>query len=137
MSYDGRVYYLIFNWWLRPSSLFNKINIITYDNFCVTKIKYIIHTVQDWGVISNTSARVLLYEHLVKLLTRGKHLHDRIIIRRVKVWSHKASWTPSRFIKVHLSIKGKWAVIHIYLARKVSGHTYLPSKESERSYIST
>ena len=122
MSYGCRVYYLIFNWWLRPSSLFNKINNYTYDNFCVTKIKYIIHTVQDWGVISNNSARFLLYERVGKLLTCGKHLHDSIIIRRVKVWSHKAS---------HVYLK------YIYLARKVSGHTYLPSKESERSYIST
>jgi hypothetical protein len=36
------VYYLILKWWLRPSALFNRTYIYyVYNNFCVTKNKYI------------------------------------------------------------------------------------------------
>ena len=32
--------------------------------------------------------------------TRGKHLHDRIISQRGKVWAHNINLTPPHFIKV-------------------------------------
>jgi hypothetical protein len=33
-------------------------------------------------------------------ITCGKHLHDRIISLKGKVWAHTISVTPSRFIEV-------------------------------------
>ena len=57
MSYDGLVYYLISRWWLRSSALFN-----IYDNFCVTKIKYIMYNVQDYSVLYITDVRPVKYE---------------------------------------------------------------------------
>ena len=46
MSCDGRVYYLIFREWLRLPALFNRTNNM-YNNFCVTKIKYIMYNVLE------------------------------------------------------------------------------------------
>jgi hypothetical protein len=51
MSYDGPVYYIIFRQWLRPSSFVN-----TYDNFLVTKFKYLMYNVQDYSVLYNNGA---------------------------------------------------------------------------------
>jgi hypothetical protein len=67
--YDDLVYYLIFKSWIKSSALYYRTNIIvlsiflrftllitplifsnfsyTDGNFCVTKIKYVIHKVQD------------------------------------------------------------------------------------------
>jgi hypothetical protein len=34
------------------------------------------------------------------LLTRGKHVHDRIMSLRVETWAHRISLTPSLFIEL-------------------------------------
>ena len=48
MAYDRLAYYLISKSWFRPSVFFHRIYIIhNYENVCVTKIKYIMHKVQD------------------------------------------------------------------------------------------
>ena len=39
------------------TTLFNKTN-ITYDNFCATRIKYIMCNVQDYSVLYNNSVRL-------------------------------------------------------------------------------
>jgi len=55
------------------------------------------------------------------LLTRGKHLHDRIISLRGEVWVYKTSLTPSLFIKVSEPIqeRKRWCIyvlkVSIYL----------------------
>jgi len=36
--------------------------LMTYDNFCVTKIKYIMSTVQDEGVLYKNSANPVVFE---------------------------------------------------------------------------
>jgi len=48
------------------------------------------------------------------LLTRGKHLHDRILSLRGKVWGLKASLSPPLF-----SLKCQYQV------RKESGHVFV------------
>ena len=34
------------------------------------------------------------------LLTRGKHVHDRIMSLRVETWAHRTSLTPPLFIEL-------------------------------------
>ena len=55
VSNDGLVYYLI----LKQSSLSNRTN-NTYDNFCITKIKYIMYNVQDYSVLYNNAVRTVM-----------------------------------------------------------------------------
>jgi hypothetical protein len=46
------------------------------------------------------------------LLTREKHLQDRIISIRRDVWVHKTSLTPPLFIEVPVLSLGKWVVMY-------------------------
>ena len=55
VSNDGLVYYLI----LKQSALSNRTN-NTYDNFCVTKIKYIMYNVQDYSVLYNNAVQTVM-----------------------------------------------------------------------------
>ena len=83
----------------------------TYDNFCVTKAKYIMYNVQIIELIPNNDVRPVVSEgchftHTWKARTRPHHFTKR------EVWAHKISLTPPLFIEVHA-----------------------PSQESERSCI--
>jgi hypothetical protein len=89
----------------------NRTNIHTYDNVCVTKIKYSIFNVQDYIVLYNNVVLPIICEvwHLLKC---GNHLHNRIISLRGEVCERKTSLIPPFLIEVPV-----------------------PSQENERSYI--
>jgi hypothetical protein len=67
----------------------------------VTKIMY---NVQDYDVFFScfflNSNVVRCHMWGLTFYTRGKHLHDRIISQRGKVWAHNINLTPPHFIKV-------------------------------------
>ena len=46
-----------------------------------------------------------LYERVAILLTRGKHLHDRITSLTAKCYAHKTSLTQPLFIAVYVPIQ--------------------------------
>jgi len=48
------------------------------------------------------------------LLTRGNHLHDRIISLRGKGWVHETSLTLPRYLNTCTKVD-KWAVMYIYV----------------------
>ena len=54
-----------------------------------------------------------LYVKVGILLTREKHLQDRIISIRRDVWVHKTSLTPPLFIEVPVLSLGKWVVMYL------------------------
>ena len=88
--------------WLKEK---NKKNTMTYtlyiyDNFCVTKIEYIMYNVQDYSFIYKTTVRPVKYVRVGISLTCGKYLHDRISSLRGGVCAHKTSLTPPLFIEV-------------------------------------
>jgi len=107
MSYDGHVYHLIYRWWLMPSILFNRTNIIhmatsvsrrlnmSYIMFKIVIAVFII-TLFSW-----------LYARVGFLLTRAKHLHKRIISRSGEIWAHKTNLTPPHFMEVHASVSNE------------------------------
>jgi hypothetical protein len=67
LSYDGIVNYLIFRLSLRSPSLFNRTtNLIKYDDFCVTKLKYILHNVQDYTVLYNNAVWSIIFYSAVE-----------------------------------------------------------------------
>jgi hypothetical protein len=77
------VYYLILKWWLRPSALFNRTYIYyVYDNFCVTKNKYMTCIMFKIIALFIIMLFTRLYVRVGILFTRGKHLHDRILSLR-------------------------------------------------------
>ena len=96
-SYDGLVYYLIFH------------NGVFYNN--------IIHiTTSVWrrlNVFFIITMFTLLYVRVDILLTRGNHLHDRIIALRGEVLAHNPRLTSHFLLK------------YMYQARKVSSQIFL------------
>jgi hypothetical protein len=72
----------------------------TYDNFYVTKVKYIMYTVQIIELFIITMF-VWLHVRVVILLTCGKHVQDRTTSLRGRFGAHTISLTPPLFIEVH------------------------------------
>lgn len=83
LSYDDPVHYLIFRSWLRPSTFFNKTNIIhitssvswTLNKMCIM-FKIIAFFI------------VTLFSRLHMRLEIGKHLHDHITSLIGQFWVH-------------------------------------------------
>ena len=77
--------------------LVNKYNVLMYDNCEIntftlmglyySELKYI----YSIGLCLKNTTFVRLYMGVGMLLTRGNHLHDRIISLRVEVWIHITS----------------------------------------------
>jgi hypothetical protein len=83
----------------------------TYDNFGVTKIKYIMHNVQFIAFFIITLF-TLLYVKVGILLTYWKHLHDRIISLSRETCARKTSIALPLFIEVSvLSLESEWSCI--------------------------
>ena len=61
-SYDGLVNYLIFQWQLRPSTLFNRTNIHTITSVSRRVNIFIIYKVQDSIVLYNNASHPALWE---------------------------------------------------------------------------
>ena len=78
MLCDGRVYYLIFKEWLRPSSLFNRTDLYN-DNAYVTKIKHNKYNVQAiYSFYHNTVRPVIreaCYSHLENTCMAASYSH--------------------------------------------------------------
>lgn len=55
--------------WLRPSALINRTDIETYENLCITKVKYTMHKVDDYGSVLFTSGLI------TQLYVRADILH--------------------------------------------------------------
>jgi hypothetical protein len=72
----------------------------TYDNFYVTKVKYIMYIVQIIELFIITMF-VWLHVRVVILLTCGKHVQDRTTSLRGRFGAHTISLTPPLFIEVH------------------------------------
>jgi hypothetical protein len=95
---------------LRSLTLFNRANII-YDNFCVKKIKYIMHNAQDYSVLYNDALnipkgawfkenrlmtmpldalrttsifRFSTYEHNLNLLNQSKQEWSKLFVRFIR-----------------------------------------------------
>jgi hypothetical protein len=85
---------------------------IKYDNFCTTKIKYIMYKSVELSVI--TTLVTQLYVRIGILLTYVKYLHDRIISLRGEVLVYKTILTPPLCIEDPCTKPRKWAVMHMY-----------------------
>ena len=48
-----------------------------------------------------------LYVRIVILLACEKHLHDRILLLREKIWAHKTNLIPPLFIEVSVNVSCK------------------------------
>ena len=94
MSYDGLV---LDDGWSHCLPLIKLV--YTYDNFCVTKIKYIMYNVQ---IIEFLIITLFACLKVSILLTCGKYLHD-CIISNGKAWVHKTSLTLTLCIEVPVS----------------------------------
>ena len=94
----------------RSRTLFNRTNIIYYDNLCVTKIKYILCIVLKLIALIIITLFAQLCGRVGILNTCGKH--DHIISIRGDAWVHQSS-----------------------LTRPLSNEVPVPSEESERSCI--
>ena len=79
----------------------------TYANF---NIEYIMYNVQDYSLLYNTVQFTCLYVRLGVLLTRRKHIDDRIISLSWEVCVDKTSLTHHFFFKC------------LFQNRKVSDH---------------
>jgi hypothetical protein len=79
MSYDGLVYYLIM------------VGVIGCDNFCVTKMEYIMYIMFKIIVFFLITLFFRIYVSVNIFLTCGKYVHDRIISLRREILAHKTS----------------------------------------------
>jgi hypothetical protein len=81
------------------------------DDFCVTKIKYIMYNVQDYSVLYNVRDGILLIY--------GKHLCDHIIWLRSEACDHETSSTPSFCIEVPVPnqecLRSSICVLRVYI----------------------
>ena len=100
---------------MRPSTLFTRTNIANnaYDNFYVTKIKYIIYNVQDYNFLYDDNVRPVI-SGVWHLLACGKRWHGRIISLRGKVRVHKNKFNAATFFHWSSCINpGKGAVMYL------------------------
>ena len=88
----------------------------TYDNFCVTKIKYIMYNVQDSSVFYNDAVRQVICEGWNSHIW-GKHVLGRIISLRREVCVHNTSVNPVRFTEVLVPIRKVYLFVgYIYFS---------------------
>ena len=116
MSYDGLVYYLIM------------VGVIGCDNFCVTKMEYIMYIMFKIILFFLITLFFRIYVSVNIFLTCGKYLHDRIISLRREILAHKTSLPPPPFIEVlvlsHESERSCICVLEVmYLC--VRGHVFV------------
>jgi hypothetical protein len=87
------------------------IELLLYDKFWTTRIKYNVYNVQDYRVSDclvfffYNIAVLPVYVRVAILLTSWKYLHDRIISLRWADWAYKSSLTLKLYIEVHVLSK--------------------------------
>ena len=87
------------------------IELLLYDNFWATRIKYNVYNVQDYSVSGclvfffYNIAVLPVYVRVGILLTSWKYLHDRIISLRWADWAYKSSLTLTLLIEAHVLSK--------------------------------
>jgi hypothetical protein len=105
MSYDGLVYYLIFEWWLKPSVLFNR----TYFIHMTTSVSHRLN-IKSSSVLSSNSVHSVIcpwwhFTHMCNTLSWPHHFNKR-------GWAHKTT------LPHHYSLQC------LYQYRKVGSHIY-------------
>ena len=80
------------------------IELLLHDNFCATRIKYIVHNFQDYSLIFffNNIAVLPVYVRVIILLTSWKYLHDCIISLRWAGWAYTIRLTLTLYIEAHV-----------------------------------
>jgi len=87
---------------------------LLYDNFCVTKIKYILYNVQDYSILYNNSVRQVMrgfafYSYVeCACMAAG-----RLMSLRGEVWAHKTSFTPPLYYLSACTKTEKWSVMYL------------------------
>ena len=79
--------------------------IYVYDMFFVTRLHNIISVMFKIRAIFITTQFTRIYVRVGILLTRGKHLHDLIVLVMGEVLVHSTSLIPTYFIEVPVAIK--------------------------------
>jgi hypothetical protein len=77
------------------------IELLLYDNFCDTRIKYIVHNFQDYSLFFffDNIAVLPVYVRVSILPTSWKYLHDCIISLRWAGWEYRSSLALKLFIE--------------------------------------